>query len=260
VRSLATLTVTTDGVQGRCRLRTPLLTGPDAMLRINWRAGGLAGHAPTPPAPSRVGCRGGTLLAWEERPVIVVLDEQDARRQLDAGRLACPGCGGRLGPWGHAKARQVRQPGGQRSWLRPRRACCAGCGATHVLLPAACLPRRADSVEAVGAALLAGAAGLGHRPIANSLGVPADTVRGWLRRARQRAPWLRVLATGVAYRADPSLGPIPPRGSVLADAVEALGQAAAALTRQLGVLAASPWQVIAALTGGRLLAPLSPSG
>src|SRR6266511_3635705 len=105
-----------------------------------------------------------------------------------------------------------------------------------------------------------GAAGRRHRPIANALGVPADTVRGWLRRARRRAPWLRVLATGVAYRADPSLGPIPPRRSVLADAVEALGQAAAALTRRLGVLAASPWQVIAALTGGRLLAPLSPSG
>src|SRR6266508_6333800 len=68
----------------------PLFTGPDAMLRINSRAGGLAGHAPTPVAPSRRGPRGGTLLACEERPVIVVLDEQDARRQLDAGRLACP--------------------------------------------------------------------------------------------------------------------------------------------------------------------------
>jgi len=69
-----------------------------------------------------------------------------------------------------------------------------------------------------------------------------------------------VQATGLAYRADPSLGAaIPPRRSALADAVEALGQAAAALTRQLGVLAASPWQLIAAFTGGRLLAPL-PSG
>jgi hypothetical protein len=30
----------------------------------------------------------------------------------------------------------------------------------------------------------------------------------------------------------------------------------AALTRRLGLLAASPWPVVAALTGGRLLAPL----
>jgi hypothetical protein len=188
--------------------------------------------------------------------VIVVLDEQDARRQLDAGRLACPSCGGRLGPWGHARARQLRHPGGRRSWLRPRRVCCAGCGATHVLLPAACLPRRADRVESVGAALLAAADGLGHRPIAAALEVPPDTVRGWLRRARRRAEWLRVQATALAYQADPSLGAIPPRRSALADAVEALGQAAAALTRRLGVLAASPWQLIAAFTGGRLLAPL----
>src|SRR6266508_3812325 len=62
-------------------------------------------------------------------------------------------------------------------------------------------------------------ASTGRRPP----GLPADTVRGWLRRARRRAPSLRVLATGVAYRADPILGPIPPRRSVLADAVEALG-------------------------------------
>src|SRR6266511_3635706 len=174
----------------------PLFTGPDAMLRINSRAGGLAGHAPTPVAPSRRGPRGGTLLACEERPVIVVLDEQDARRQLDAGRLACPGCGGRLGPWGHARARQVRQPGGQRSWLRPRRACCAGCGATHVLLPAACLPRRADRVESVGAALLAGATGrsptrLACRPTRCGAGCAAH---GGVRRGC--AYWLPVWPTG----------------------------------------------------------------
>jgi len=72
--------------------------------------------------------------------VIVVLDEAQAQRELAAGRLACPGCGGRLGPWGHARARPVRHPGGQQSWVRPRRACCAGCGATHVLLAAAVLP------------------------------------------------------------------------------------------------------------------------
>jgi hypothetical protein len=126
---------------------------------------------------------------------------------------------------------------------------------THVLLPAGVLPRRADSSESVGIALLAAATGRGHRPIAQTLGVPADTARGWLRRARQQAPWLRALATRLAYQTDPELGAIPPRRSVLADAVEALGQAAAALTRRLGPLAASPWQLIAAFTGGRLLAP-----
>jgi transposase-like protein len=144
----------------------------------------------------------------------------------------------------------------RQSWVRPRRACCAGCGASHVLLAATSLPRRADRVEVVGAALLAAAGGRGHRPIAAALGVPPDTVRGWLRRARERAGWLRALAMRRAFEADPTLGPVTPRRLRLADAVEALGLAVAALTRRLGVLAASPWQVIAALTGGRLLAPL----
>ena len=188
--------------------------------------------------------------------MIVVLEEAQARRELAAGRLACPGCGGRLRPWGHARARPVRHRDGQRAWVRPRRACCAGCGATHVLLAAVVLPRRADGVEVVGAALLAAAGGRGHRPIAAALGVPPDTVRGWLRRARQRAGWLRALAMRQAFELDPVLGPVVPRRSRLADAVEALGLAVAALTRRLGVLAASSWQVIAALTGGRLLAPL----
>jgi hypothetical protein len=187
--------------------------------------------------------------------VIVVLDEAQAQRQLQAGCLLCPACGGRLGPWGYATRRQVRQPGGRRSWLRPRRVCCTACGGTHVLLPAECLPRRVDAVESIGAALLASASGQGHRQIAEALGVPADTVRGWLRRARQRAEWLRTQATSFAYQIDANLGGLPPRSSVLADAVEALGQLAAAVARRLGRLA-PPWQVIAAFTGGQLLAPI----
>jgi hypothetical protein len=111
-------------------------------------------------------------------------------------------------------------------------------------------------VESVGAALLAAASGRGHRPIAAALGLPPDTVRGWLRRARERAGWVRVLAMRRAVELDPTLGPVTPRRSPLADAVEALGLAVAAVTRRLGRLAASPWQVIAALTGGRLLALL----
>jgi hypothetical protein len=61
-------------------------------------------------------------------------------------------------------------------------------------------------------------------------------------------------AAGLGGR--PGDGPVIPCRSRLADAVEALGLAVAALTHRLGVLAASPWPVIAALTGGRLLGPL----
>jgi hypothetical protein len=49
-------------------------------------------------------------------------------------------------------------------------------------------------------------------------------------------------------------GPVPPRGSGLADAVEAVGACAAAAVRRLGVMGAvSPWQLASAVTGGRLL-------
>jgi hypothetical protein len=69
-----------------------------------------------------------------------------------------------------------------------------------------------DLVEAIGAALLASAAGLGHRRIAAALGRPATTVRGWLRRFGRRAAELRALATQLAHRLDADLSPIAPRG------------------------------------------------
>jgi hypothetical protein len=81
---------------------------------------------------------------------------------LAAGRLWCPGCDGPLRAWGHARERQIRTRHGTRS-LRPRRACCGACDATHVLLPASLVPRRRDSAEVIGAALLANAHGDGHR-------------------------------------------------------------------------------------------------
>src|SRR6266545_7559934 len=55
----------------------------DAEDQLARRRAGRACSNTTCPFPA--GSRGGTLLACEERPVIVVLDEQDARRQLDAG-------------------------------------------------------------------------------------------------------------------------------------------------------------------------------
>ena len=54
---------------------------------------------------------------------------------------------------------------------------------------------------------------------------------------------------------DPLTGPLPVHQSVVADAVEAVGACAAAARRRLGVIGAvSPWQLAAAVTGGRLLA------
>jgi len=171
-------------------------------------------------------------------------------RELKAGVLDCPTCAGVLRPWGFAAPRVLRgRAGGVQ--LRPRRSICAGCRGTHVLLPVVGLLRRVDLVVVIGAALLAKARGVGHRRIAADLGVPATTVRGWLRRFAARAELVRAQFTALAHRLDASLPAVGPRGSPTADALEAVGQAAAAATRRFGP--APVWQFAAGATGGRLL-------
>lgn len=126
---------------------------------------------------------------------------------------------------------------------------------THVLLAVSCLLRRADGVEVIGAALRAKATGAGHRRIAERLARPASTVRGWLRAFARNAEVVRSSLTGLLVALDPLTGPLPVRPSVVADAVEVVGACAAAARRRLGVVGAvSPWQLAAAVTGGRLLA------
>jgi hypothetical protein len=125
-----------------------------------------------------------------------------------------------------------------------------------VLLAVSCLLRRADGAEVVGAALLAKATGQGHRRIAARLGRAASTVRGWLRAFARNAEVVRAVFTALLVELDPLTGPVTPAGSVLADAVEVIGACAAAARRRLGVMGAvSAWQLVSAVTNGRLLAP-----
>jgi hypothetical protein len=177
--------------------------------------------------------------------------------RLLMGGLACPSCAGVLRPWGHARWRSSRREEGTVRH-RPRRASCTGCAKTHVLLAAAWFSRRGDGVSVIGSALLAKAAGLGHRRIAAVLGRPACTVRGWLRRFSARAEDVRGWFTRLLHRLDPQAGPLMPRGSVFADALEALGRAAAAGVRRLGPR--PPWEFASWATGGLLLGPPVKSG
>ena len=135
----------------------------------------------------------------------------------------------------------------------PRRTRCSSCGRTHVLLAASMLLRRADGVAVIGAALLAKAAGAGHRTIAAGTGRAVGTVRGWLRRFALRAEQLRVLFTGLLHALDASAGSLLPTGSGLSDALAAAGAAAAAAVRLFGPRC--PWQFTAAASRGLLLAP-----
>jgi transposase-like protein len=123
--------------------------------------------------------------------VIVVSCPQRAERILQAGTMSCPRCRGRLRPHGYGRTRTVRGLGADTVTVTPRRARCADCSATQILLPTALTVRRADSTEVIGNALIAKANGAGFRTIATQLDRPRSTVRRWLRRAHEsHAQWL----------------------------------------------------------------------
>jgi Domain of unknown function (DUF6431)/Homeodomain-like domain len=187
--------------------------------------------------------------------VIMVLDEARAQADLAGSVLRCPGCAGRLRRWGFARPRSLRAPGGGRLRLRPCRVRCTSCAVTHVLLPAIASVRHGYAIDVVGQVLLARAQGRSHCTIGAELGIPPDTVRGWIRRVTARAEWLRVQGTAIAHQADSMLPATVPAGSPLADAVSALGTAASAVVRKLGRVAPS-WQIIAMIARGHLLTPL----
>lgn len=182
--------------------------------------------------------------------MIVRADQALVEAELLGGLLGCPSCRGVLGPWGHARERVLRCRSGDRL-LVVRRARCRGCLGTHVLLPEVVLLRRQDEVAVIGEAIEASVAGEGCRSIAGRLGVPADTVRGWLRRFVGRAELIRALFTRCAVALDLMLGSVLPAGSGVADALEALAVAARAWVLRFGPRPV--WQIVSRLSAGGLL-------
>ena len=175
--------------------------------------------------------------------------------------LSCPSCTGRLQPWGHARARTVRDHGTTVGALRPRRARCRSCRGTHVLLPAVVAPRRADTTAVIGSALQASARGTGYRRIAAQVQRPLSTVRRWIRAVRDPAhvEWLRTQGMVWLSRVDLDvINTLAPQATRLGDALTAL--AAAALTLRARVIPhVSPWTLGGQITHGRLLAPSAPA-
>lgn len=181
-------------------------------------------------------------------------DQNAVEAALVAGRLVCD-CGGELRPWSHARWRTLRNV---TEWvrLRPRRARCASCLVTQVLLPTTLLLRRRDLAAVIGEALWSRHLdGASLATVAGRAGVVFDTARGWFRRYAERAEDIRETFTALAHRYDPQLPPIEARGSPCADALEAIGVAAAAAVRFLGP--APLWDFVAGASGGRLLSNTS---
>ena len=162
-------------------------------------------------------------------------------------------------PWGRARERTIRELGGGVLAVIPDRARCTGCDATHVVLDARLLPRRACTAGLIGQALVAAARGRGHRLIPRDLEVPRGTVRGWIRRARRSAGRLRAAGVQAVVALDPDALPARALPGQLAHALDALGAAAMALGDRSELPHASPWARVTVLTRGRLL-NLSPDG
>ena len=89
------------------------------------------------------------------------------------------------------------------------------------------------------------------------LGLPADTVRGWIRKVTGQAEWLRTTGTVTAHMFDANLPDLLPTQvqSPLAEAISAIGAAAAAARLMFGPIV-TPWEFLAAIAQGQLLTPL----
>lgn len=181
---------------------------------------------------------------------IVGTDRADVEVGLLAGELACPNCGGVLGPWGDARSRLIRfvDCEEQRTLRRTR---CRSCRKTHVLLPNDLLARRRDGVEVIGDALAGAAGGSGFRCLARKIDRPPDTVRGWLRRFGSIAEVVRVYFTRWAVDLDSESFEIAPTGSLFGDAIAAISAAGKAAV--LAGVASHPWRFVSGVTIGGLL-------
>lgn len=188
--------------------------------------------------------------------MITVIDTDAALRAAAAGKLTCPNCGGTLRRWSNARTRTIRLLQGRRATLTPPRLRCRACARTHVVHAVQLAPRHAYGTEVVHAALLSGAAGRGHRAVAAELDLPADTVRGWLRRAHQAAEAVRIQAVQLIVALDQDRMPRTVHPSRLGDALDALGTAAH-LVAQRWKVRAPLWQVAHVITRGSLLAASS---
>jgi Domain of unknown function (DUF6431) len=188
-------------------------------------------------------------IVW---PCSLSVDEYVAAgRDLEVPRPDCPGCSAPTTFWSGYQ-RHVRDRGRCVSmWVR--RARCGGCRETHALLPAFVLTHRLDVAESIGTVLdeVAGAP-CGVRPVAERLGVPHTTARGWLRRLRARAQELAVVFAALAVELGGEV--VTPDLDPLRHALEAIRVGWRAAMGLPGWLGCGRWRFVSAVTGGTLIA------
>jgi hypothetical protein len=170
-----------------------------------------------------------------------------AGREVEVPRPRCPTCSRSMVFWpGYWRFVRVAA---RRCWVR--RARCQRCRVSHALLPSFALVRRLDQARVVGRALASAVVGRGMRPLALELGVPHETLRGWRRRYRARAP---ALAAGFAALAVALGGPAPELSREPERAgLEALGAAWWQARRRFGGSVAEVFEFASLISGGELL-------
>lgn len=119
-----------------------------------------------------------------------------------------------------------------------------------MLLPDVCLARRRYVAEVIGEALLS-LGREGYRRVAERLGVPGETVRDWRRRFCSRAELIAAHFLRWARALDAALDPPVDQGSLVGDALEAIGVCTRLASLILGGRA--PWSWVSWLTAGGLL-------
>jgi Domain of unknown function (DUF6431) len=192
---------------------------------------------------------------------------ESVESRLLSGVLRCP-CGGRLGPWGHARRRLIAMARRLEEFW-PRRGRCRSCGRTHVLLPAGLWSRRRYGAAVIMTVLvLAARAGGGTvaRPFAAAAGggrqrVPASTARSWRSRFSSHAAGLREQLARLLplVSGKEAARPGVPSGSESGDCLAALEAVTAGLrSRFPAVAAVSAHEVAAHLSGALWLAPPAP--
>ncbi|MDT2006541.1 helix-turn-helix domain-containing protein [Rhodococcus opacus] len=188
--------------------------------------------------------------------MIVIRRPEEAEAYLAEGAMACPRCRGTVAKWGYGRGRTVRSVGTATVTVRPQRVRCRDCAATHILLPTALQPRRADTTEVIGTALVHKANGLGFRRIAERMGRAESTVRRWLRRTSDaHLDWMRWQANQRLFQLAPEvIGEIRYAGNPLKHTLTVLAATAYWDRRRCG-FTDPPWTLIGIYTQGRLLSP-----
>jgi len=154
--------------------------------------------------------------------------------------------------WWSGYLRHVRHGGGCYRIFVPR-VRCRPCRKSHVVLPAFVLVGRLDVAESVGEVIAEVTAGrCGVRPVAERLGVPHTTARGWWRRfAARAAEWATAFA---ALAVELGGEPVRPAGRPEGWAVEAITVAWRAAAGLPGWMWLGCWRFVSMVVGGKLIA------